>query len=311
MTIDEANELFSMFIDDSAINWKIINTHCHARADKMAETALSNGRELNKVWALPIGDNQICISFNKTGTEVLTWNYHVAIVGQVMTEGEKSQAMVFDPSLFDKAVSLIEWEDRLKLNNKDIKFKVSDIYRYENYDDVLTEGLLKLYKNKRDSVLEESFNDNHIETLIGKELNLRGAFLDSLEESNPTELIHFKNCLKIIGFKEWWTKYYTVKELNNILAQNFHFYGPKDKVIQELLQTSTNVEANYLIKTETWKDVASSLESLKKKYSKLRNDKSELGLDFFNNSNNDEFIDLWFSAEGFELWHKYLGKSNI
>jgi hypothetical protein len=91
-------------MDDIAWNYK--QDGCYARAHLMARRFEAEGIRVDKAWIkghLNILDPQNPIS----------WNFHVAPLVYVQMPNGKMEKMVIDPSLFDKPITLDEWDKKM------------------------------------------------------------------------------------------------------------------------------------------------------------------------------------------------------
>ena len=94
-------------MDDIAWNYKYDG--CYARAHIMARRFEAQGIRVDKAWIK--GDLYV------EDTDI-TWNYHVAPLLYVEDEKGKIQKMVIDPSIFDRPVTLEEWDNKIAKKTK-------------------------------------------------------------------------------------------------------------------------------------------------------------------------------------------------
>lgn len=107
ITMDRANQLFKKATNMKDIAWKYKPDGCYARAHLMARRFEAEGVRVDKVWIK--GDLYV------PGTQI-RWNFHVAPIVYVKNEQGKIQKMVIDPSLFDKPVTVEEWDNKMSKN---------------------------------------------------------------------------------------------------------------------------------------------------------------------------------------------------
>ncbi len=108
----EANELFQIFSADSSMNFQAPFDGCYARATQMARSAESRGIIMGKVFS--VGRLQTLIRYlNKN--RLIRWSWHVAPVVKVIDSSGGEVMMVFDPSLFDKPVTVSMWNEKMLL----------------------------------------------------------------------------------------------------------------------------------------------------------------------------------------------------
>ena len=107
ITLQRATELFNKAAGMKDIAWKYKYDGCYARAHLMARRFEAEGVRVDKVWIK--GDLYV------PGTDI-RWNFHVAPIVYVEDEKGGIQKMVIDPSLFDKPVTVEEWDNRMSKN---------------------------------------------------------------------------------------------------------------------------------------------------------------------------------------------------
>ena len=109
ITMDRASELFKKAQKMDDIAWKYKPDGCYARAHLMARRFEEEGVRVDKVWIK--GDLYV------PGTEpLIQWNFHVAPIVYVKNAKGETQKMVIDPSLFDKPVTVEEWDNKMSKN---------------------------------------------------------------------------------------------------------------------------------------------------------------------------------------------------
>lgn len=107
ISMDKAKELFNKAKNMKDIAWKFKQDGCYARAHLMARRFEAEGVRVDKVWIkgdLSVPDADV------------NWNFHVAPVVYVNEGKGPLKKMVIDPSLFDKPVTVEEWDNRMKKN---------------------------------------------------------------------------------------------------------------------------------------------------------------------------------------------------
>lgn len=109
ITMDRASELFKKAQKMDDIAWKYKPDGCYARAHLMARRFEEEGVRVDKVWIK--GDLYV------PETEpLIQWNFHVAPIVYVKNAKGETQKMVIDPSLFDKPVTVEEWDNKMSKN---------------------------------------------------------------------------------------------------------------------------------------------------------------------------------------------------
>lgn len=129
-----ATSLFKKFSsDDQHIPFRYPEDGCYARAHKMCEIAAQEGLTCGKIWLgvdPRYGYLQVETPNAPGGT--VQWGYHVAPVFYVKDPQpgapDHVTAMVFDPSIFDKAVSAADWI-RIQVKHKPVMNYVTKFSR--------------------------------------------------------------------------------------------------------------------------------------------------------------------------------------
>ncbi len=106
---ERATELFNKAKAMTDIAWDYKTDGCYARAHLMARRFEAEGVRVDKVW----------IKGNLTVPNtypLLNFRLHVAPIVYVNDENGLIKKMVIDPSLFDKPVSVEEWDNRMTKN---------------------------------------------------------------------------------------------------------------------------------------------------------------------------------------------------
>lgn len=102
--LDRATELFNKAKNMKDIAWNYKVDGCYARAHLMARRFEAEGVRVDKVWIS--GDLSV-------PEENINWNFHVAPIVYVEDEKGKIIKMVIDPSLFNKPVTVDEWDKKI------------------------------------------------------------------------------------------------------------------------------------------------------------------------------------------------------
>lgn len=102
--MDRATQLFNKAKGMTDIAWDYKPDGCYARAHLMARRFEAEGVRVDKVW----------IKGNLYVPEVnISWNFHVAPIVYVKDKNGMVKKMVIDPSLFDKPVTVEEWDKKM------------------------------------------------------------------------------------------------------------------------------------------------------------------------------------------------------
>lgn len=104
ISLQKAQELFKQARAMKDIPWEYKQDGCYARAHLMARRFEAQGVRVDKVWL----KGQLSVPESK-----VNWNFHVAPVVYVEDKKGNIQKMVIDPSLFDKAVTVEEWDKKI------------------------------------------------------------------------------------------------------------------------------------------------------------------------------------------------------
>lgn len=103
--LERAIEIFNELADMEDIAFGYANDGCYARAHIMCRRLIEKNLMPKKAWAFE-GEKRLCV---KMASREVSWWYHVAPALSVEMPDKIVQDMVFDPSLFDGPVSLLEW----------------------------------------------------------------------------------------------------------------------------------------------------------------------------------------------------------
>lgn len=105
----KATQLFKKFSENKSIPFGYPIDGCYARATEMARLAEKEGIVMGKVFTM--GNLQVLTS--NPQYPLVQWGYHVAPVLKVKKDN-KDVLMVFDPSLFDRPVTVVEWNNKMQ-----------------------------------------------------------------------------------------------------------------------------------------------------------------------------------------------------
>jgi len=109
ISLNRATELFNKARAMDDIAWDYKQDGCYARAHLMARRFEEEGVRVDKVWIK--GD--LYVPESNIG-----WNFHVAPIVYVEDEKGVIKKMVIDPSLFDKPVTVEEWDQKMTKKTK-------------------------------------------------------------------------------------------------------------------------------------------------------------------------------------------------
>ena len=104
ISMAKAEELFKKAANMKDIAWKYTADGCYARAHLMARRFEADGVRVDKVWIkgdLYVPDSKI------------SWNFHVAPIVYVEDEKGTVKKIVIDPSLFNRPVTVEEWDAKM------------------------------------------------------------------------------------------------------------------------------------------------------------------------------------------------------
>lgn len=109
ISLKRATELFNKARAMDDIAWDYKQDGCYARAHLMARRFEDEGVRVDKVWIK--GDLYV-------PEANISWNFHVAPILYVEDEKGIIRKMVIDPSLFDKPVTVEEWDQKITKRTK-------------------------------------------------------------------------------------------------------------------------------------------------------------------------------------------------
>lgn len=119
---DQANSLFRDFKRQD-IPFQFAREGCYARSYAMTEYAKKQGIEMGQV----IAEGQLQARTQSELYPVAQWGHHMAPMVAVKS-GEKVELRVFDPSLFDRPVTVAEWSQKLQHDTSDFNAEVTELY---------------------------------------------------------------------------------------------------------------------------------------------------------------------------------------
>ena len=130
--IDEpaANKLFKKFTEAKHIPFRYPLEGCYARATEMAQIAEREKIEMGKVfvegWLQAKTESEIY--------EYVQWGWHVAPVVYVKNKtSDKPVLMVFDPTLFNKPVTVDEWKEKMLDRSNGFEPGIDSLYFGSKY----------------------------------------------------------------------------------------------------------------------------------------------------------------------------------
>lgn len=109
ISLNRAKDLFNKARAMKDIAWNYKQDGCYARAHLMARRFEAEGVRVDKVWIK--GDLYV-------PEANIGWNFHVAPIVYVEDEKGMIKKMVIDPSLFDKPVTVEEWDHKITKTTK-------------------------------------------------------------------------------------------------------------------------------------------------------------------------------------------------
>jgi hypothetical protein len=112
LTPAQARAAFERMAGQEDIAYTYPQDGCYSRAHLMCQRLRRLGYQPGKVWAFAHGQNLHARTINDP-RGFIEWNWHVAPTLQVRTRGGV-RAMVIDPSLCTRPVSVEEWRDLMK-----------------------------------------------------------------------------------------------------------------------------------------------------------------------------------------------------
>lgn len=109
ISLNGAATLFKRFQSETSIPHHYPVDGCYARATAMARIAQKMNLYMGKVFTT----GRLQVKTGNPAYPVAQWAYHVAPIIDVRQKDGRVMKMVFDPSLFDRPVSITEWNNRM------------------------------------------------------------------------------------------------------------------------------------------------------------------------------------------------------
>lgn len=104
-----ANAMFRKFASRGSIPFRYPIDGCYARATEMNRIAEREGIIMGNVFTT----GRLQVATDNPRYPLVQWGYHVAPVVKVRQNDGREVIMVFDPSLFDRPVTISEWNNRM------------------------------------------------------------------------------------------------------------------------------------------------------------------------------------------------------
>lgn len=117
----DAGQLFQSFLADKTIPFRYPIDGCYARATKMAQIAEKKKIKMAKIYV----EGFLVVKTDYEEMAEVNWGWHVAPIAYVKKATGETEVRVFDPSLFDRPVTIEEWKQKM-LANSDAK--ISAVY---------------------------------------------------------------------------------------------------------------------------------------------------------------------------------------
>ncbi|WP_413585977.1 protein-glutamine glutaminase family protein [Bdellovibrio sp. HCB274] len=125
---EQAEQLFTEFKEHSEIPFDYPVDGCFARATAMSKVAEQSKIQMGKVWV----EGTLRVTPKSKSLPNIEWGYHVATTLYVKGVTGEPELKVFDPSMFDKPVSLEEWTGAMQVDGKP-KPNIKRIYFGERF----------------------------------------------------------------------------------------------------------------------------------------------------------------------------------
>ena len=117
LTLEAAIDVFDQLADMRDIAFNCIYDGCYARTHIMCRRLIAAGLTPFKAWAF---EGKRILRVNTPGGKKARWSYHVAPTLPVRMQSGGIIDMVFDPGLFDGPVSLQEWGNIMRAQEKNL-----------------------------------------------------------------------------------------------------------------------------------------------------------------------------------------------
>lgn len=124
ISVDQANRLFQKFAKTKRIPFRYPIDGCYARATEMARIAEQENIHMGKIFV----EGNLQVKTESAMYPTVQWGWHVAPVAYVRSRHGTLTLMVFDPSLFDRPVSVEEWKDKMMHETPDFKPAIQKEY---------------------------------------------------------------------------------------------------------------------------------------------------------------------------------------
>lgn len=167
----EATKLFTRFLREGNIPFDYSIDGCFARATAMARIAEKSDIQMGKVFA----EGLLQAKTKLEKMPIAFWNWHVAPIVHVKKADGSIELQVFDPSIFDKPVTVDEWISKMMVPANGIIPKVEKLYygsRFQYYP----------YKYENSRTEWKQHNLKHQQTT----LKIHNSFLVHLSSKKAT-----------------------------------------------------------------------------------------------------------------------------
>lgn len=127
-----ANRLFREFKFNKEIPFNYPLEGCYARAHAMARMAEEQGITMGKAFA----EGTLRAQTDLPSYPTVRWGWHVAPVAYIKKGQSEPELAVFDPSLFDRPVTVEEWKSKMlhdSGNPGDLKPSIDELYFGSRY----------------------------------------------------------------------------------------------------------------------------------------------------------------------------------
>lgn len=303
----EVDRFFEFASRHPKLFWNARNTGCEAKADLIAELAFERGFEVTKIWIRPLNaSDSFLVYLNEAGTEVAAWNYHVAV--ELKITDNESDNLIIDPSLFDKAVDLDKWKERLSLLSSQygvvLEIIKSKREAFFGPEDFLNSSNRRKALAKREEILNKAFNINDPIIFDGIMMKLRGAFVDALMKSDSDSYNKLRVSLRNDAFENWFKHPIPHKKLESQLNKH-SYYGIDTSQIKNSINLS-NIDASVRLKEKFWKPVSHAIKVLAERAEGiLSGGFNTETMTFKIEWEDNNFRRSWFSPSGNHIWNRY------
>lgn len=115
LSSEAANDLFRKLAQNPEIPFRYPVDGCYARATEMARLAERQGIQFGKIFA----EGSLQAKTDNPIYPTVRWGWHVAPVAYVTGLSGQKEVKVFDPSLFNRPVTVAEWKARMLVSDGD------------------------------------------------------------------------------------------------------------------------------------------------------------------------------------------------